>query len=162
MEDTVQTTTTGPSCPISSEKVNASAARINGLLVTALLAVALFTPARWVLLVLALDFAVKVFARFRYSPLCTVSRLISNALGLPARPVDAAPKRFAAALGLIFCSAGLVLGPLLGQWPAYAVVVGVFAFCAALEGFAGFCVGCVMYQAIVQRRPGLLRASRQT
>ena len=143
----------GAACPISTQKVSSAAARVNGMIVTGLLAVALFTPARWVLALLAVDFAIKVFLRFRYSPICAVSRLVSRTLKLPTHPVDAAPKRFAAALGLGFSVAGLLLGVVFALPIAYYTVVGMFTVCAALEGFAGFCVGCTIYQTITARRP---------
>ena len=142
----------GAACPISSQKVSGSAARVNGVIVMVLLALALSTPMRWILAVLAIDFAVKAFARFRYSPICAVSRLISKALRLHDRAIDAAPKRFAAGLGLSFSAAGLALGPLLSQWPAYYVVVGGFALCAALEALAGVCVGCELYRMLGHAR----------
>jgi hypothetical protein len=142
----------GDSCPISGRKVNAKTARINGLIVTALLVVALFTPFRWVLAILAADFFIKVVFGLRPSPFCWLSRTLAGALHLQPRPVDEAPKRFAAGLGLVFSTGGLVLGPLLSQWPAYYVVVGVFTACAALEGFAGICVGCEIYQTVARRR----------
>jgi hypothetical protein len=138
----------GATCPISSQKVSGSAARVTGLL-----AVALFTPARWVLALLAVDFAIKVFLRFRFSPLCVVSRLVGRMLRLSPQLVDAAPKRFAAALGLGFSLAGLLFGVAFTLPLAYSVVVGMFAVCAALEGFAGFCVGCTIYRIVTVRRP---------
>lgn len=152
----------GAACPISAQKVSSSAARVNGVIVTGLLAVALFTPAKWVLALLAIDFAIKVFARFRYSPICALSRLIARALRLPTHPVDAAPKRFAAGLGLVFSLTGLVLGPFAGLWAAYTVVVGTFAVCAALEGFGGFCVGCTVYQVIMSRTSRRARVTSET
>jgi hypothetical protein len=152
----------GAACPISAQKVNSSAARVNGVIVTGLLAVALFTPAKWVLALLAIDFAIKVFARFRYSPICALSRLVARTLRLPTHPVDAAPKRFAAALGLVFSLTGIVLGPFAGLWAAYAVVIGSFSVCAALEGFGGVCVGCLIYQAITSRMSRRARVSSET
>jgi len=148
--------TVGESCPISGVKIDASAGRVNGVLTTALLVVALVTPARWVLAVLAVDFAVKVFVGFRYGPLCLLSQVIARAACLPRRKVDAGPKRFAALMGLVFCLAGIALGVVLWLPVAYYLVVGMCAGCAALEGFAGFCVGCTIYGLLP---PGLRRAS---
>jgi hypothetical protein len=141
----METAVGAAACPVSQLKVSATAARINGMIVTALLAVALLVPAPWVLAILVVDFSIKVFAGFRVSPICALSRALAGGLHLPTRPVDQAPKRFAAELGLVFSSVGLVLGLAFDLPVAYTVVVGTFAVCAALEGFAGFCVGCVVY-----------------
>lgn len=143
-------------CPVSTLKIDATAARINGIIVTALLLGALFVPAPWVLAILVVDFAIKVFVGFRVSPICALSRGTARLFGATPRPVDQAPKRFAAELGFVFSSLGLVFGVLLGTSVAYSVVVGMFAICAILEGVAGFCVGCFIYQHLpswARKRP---------
>lgn len=142
---------TADACPISGATIDASAARVNGMLVTALLAVALLTPARWVLFVVLLDFTLKLVVGFRLSPLCFIARHVSAWLKLPPRFVDIAPKRFAAGSGATFCIAGILSGIVLDAQLAYYVFVGMFAACAALEGIAGVCMGCRIY-ALLPRR----------
>ena len=144
-------------CPLSAQKMSASAARVNGVITLVLLVLALLTPAHWILAILAADFAIKALTRFRYSPISAISRVISTMLRLPERTIDAAPKRFTAGLCLVFAITGLVLGPLLAQWPAYYIVVSGFAACATLDVLTGICVGCKLYQVVT---PTLYHARR--
>lgn len=135
-----------PRCPISTEKVDENAARINGALVVAVLIVSLLTPYRWLLAFLVVDFALKVFAGFASSPVCKAARLVAEGAGLPRRMTDSAPKRFAAVMGLLMGTAGLVVAYLVPVSPvAFYAIVGTLLACAALEAFAGFCLGCWIY-----------------
>lgn len=134
-----------PRCPISGEAVDERAARTNAALVVGLLAISAFTDAApWALAYLAADFALKVFAGFAYSPNCAIARALVTLLRVPPRMVDASPKRFAASMGLLMSTAAL-LTELAGADAPSLAIVAVFAVCAALEAFAGVCVGCHIY-----------------
>ena len=135
---------TGERCPRSGEMVDESAARVNGGLALLLLAVALFTPFRWVLAYLFADYAMKLAAGFASSPNCILARMIADVLKLERVPMDSAPKRFAATIGLMMSGLGLFTGYLAPD-AVYYGVVGFFALCAGLEAIAGVCVGCVIY-----------------
>lgn len=132
------------SCPISGKRIDANAARVNGVVAVVMLAVAAFTPLKWVLFPLAADFFVKAAFGLRMSPLCRVSRAVVQALKLDPRWEDEAPKRFAAALGVFF-SLGAAIAWYAGAPAVFTALLGVFAFCAVLEGAAGVCIGCKVY-----------------
>jgi len=145
-------------CPISGKLIDAHAARVNGAITIVVLAVAAFTPAKWVLIPLAADFFVKAALGLRTSPLCRVSRAVVTALRLTPQLEDEAPKRFASGIGFVF-SLGSVIAFYAGA-PAIAMsLLGVFAFCAILEAAAGVCIGCKVYGIIVpllsSREPAL-------
>lgn len=136
---------TSDRCPVGSERVDEYAARVNGAITVALLALSLWEPMRWVLFYLLVDFGIKVFAGFAYSPNCFLARNIANALHLPSEPIPAAPKRFAGAVALFFLTGALISWFVVGSYLAFALFTGVFLVCAFLEAFAGFCLGCYVY-----------------
>lgn len=81
-------------------------------------------------------------------------RLVKRAVGLPPprELEEAAPPRFANAVGFVFLTAASVAyftfsPPLLGGWVAWglALVVSVLALLAATTGL---CVGCELYVAL--------------
>lgn len=129
---------------MSGESIDESAARLNGAITLTLLAVSVVTPAKWVLAYLAMDFGVKVFAGFAYSPNCHAAKWLANALRLPRRMTDASPKRFAATVGMVMSLAGFIAGYAAPQSVFLAVVL-FFGLCATLESFAGFCLGCFIF-----------------
>lgn len=135
-------------CPVGSERIDETAARINGAITVALLALSFVPAMRWVLFYLLADFSIKVFAGFAYSPSCFVARSVADVLHLPTHMRPAAPKRFAGAVALIFVSGAIVSSYLLGSFAAFAVFTGVFLVCALLEAFAGFCLGCYVYDLL--------------
>ena len=95
-------------CPIGGEKIDESAARVNGAITLAVLALAMLTPARWLIAYLIVDFTLKVFAGFAYSPNCWAARHVANAMKLTPYMIDEAPKRFAASIALFMSVASFV------------------------------------------------------
>jgi len=93
---------------------------------------------------LLVDFLLRTFNLNAYSPLALISGAVVKQLGLKIKPVDRAPKRFAAFMGVAFLS--LILIVALAQFvllsKAIAVILLIFA---SLESFAGFCAGCYVY-----------------
>ena len=132
-------------CPVGSERVDENAARVNGAITVAILALSLWPPVRWLQFYLLVDFGIKVFAGFAYSPSCFVARRVADALELPNEPIPAAPKRFAGAVALFFVTGSLVSWYAAGSVAAFLAFTAVFLVCAFLETFAGFCLGCYVY-----------------
>ncbi|PKQ16930.1 MAG: DUF4395 domain-containing protein [Actinobacteria bacterium HGW-Actinobacteria-7] len=133
-------------CPISRETRNEHVARAVAALVVIVVAgaVASGRPAPWILLALAADFIVRGYYSPRMSPLAAIGRAITRGLGLAPKPVDAAPKKFAARIGVVFSVASALLY-LVGAPVAGLAVVGVLVVCATLEATLGYCVGCKVY-----------------
>ena len=106
--------------------------------------------APWILLLLAVDFGIRAFGRPVHSPLATAGRAIVNLMGLPPRPVDARPKRFAGRIGLVLSvlTAGLFA---VGAQGGATIVAGVRILCAFLEASLVLCVGCKVYSLLPAR-----------
>jgi len=141
------------SCPISRDSRNEPVVRAVAALVVTVTLGAVALGSFWaslVLVVLAADFGIRGFARPRYSPLATLGRVIVNTLGLPPKPVNAGPKRFAARIGLVMsaCAAALFAA---GAIDAARAVAGVLVVCATLEAAFAFCVGCKVYAVLPTR-----------
>jgi disulfide bond formation protein DsbB len=73
--------------------------------------------------------------------------LVRPRLGAPAELEDAAPPRFAQAVGLAFATVGLV-GFLAGATVLGLVATGLALVAALLNAVFGFCLGCELYLLI--------------
>jgi hypothetical protein len=132
-------------CPISNETVDERTARLGALVGLALLGLSLTFASPWPVLLLAADYGLRGFGARSFSPVSSFAQWLRERLGIAPKTVNAGPKAFAAKLGFGF-SLTVATALLLGH-DAVALAAGLpFAACALLEGAAGFCVGCHMYQ----------------
>lgn len=131
-------------CPVSGEKINESVARIAAFITIVITALALVFKLPLLLLVLGADFALRSFTTGAYSPVKYASKQLFRLSWLGEKIGDAAPKKFAAGIGFVF---SLAIGALLfaHYYVAANLLASALLFCAALEAFAGYCVGCVIY-----------------
>lgn len=97
------------SCPVDFISINEYQVRLIALQVlVAAVVLAVWQP--WPLAALLLvDFALRAFDQGKFSPLGWVARQGVRWLSLGHKPVDQAPKRFAARIGLVFSFAILLL-----------------------------------------------------
>lgn len=131
-------------CPVSCDRINGNAARAAAFYTILLTGLAMYTGNYYINLLLALDFGIRSFGPARYSLVRMLSVATVNLLQLPVRPVDAAPKKFAAGLGMSFALAIAVLQFL--HQPVFAMIIWwMLAICAFLEGAFAFCLGCIIY-----------------
>jgi hypothetical protein len=137
--------------PAFPNPVNEVAARITagGVVVLSVLAIAL--SARWLAVVLAVGFALRVLWGPRFSPLALLStRVVVPQLSLTPRLVAGPPKRFAQLIGLIFSGvAALLLFPLDVPVAGYAVL-GALVVAATLESVFGLCLGCRAFALLIR------------
>ncbi len=135
-------------CPISNEKVNEHLTRLNAFF-TILLVTAgfVFNSVLFPLLLLA-DFFIRAFANSRYSPVSFVSSGLARLLQLGKKPIDKAPKIFAARMGFIMTLVIAILF-IVGFYTSSMVVAGILVFFALLEFAFGICVGCYIYTYFV-------------
>lgn len=135
------------SCPIDGIIVNENVVRTVAVFVLLLASVALFFNLYIVTLFLVFDFAARAFFDGKISLLKWLALETDKALKIKSKPTDAAPKKFAALLGFIFVNVIFIL-----QYFGFlhiALIIGILLLvCAFLEGFLGYCVGCIMYQLI--------------
>ncbi len=119
--------------------------RFGAALTTVVLAAVLVTGSGWLLAVQAAFFAVGAAAGVQRSPYGWVFRtLVRPRIGPPPDTEDAAPPRFAQAVGLVFSAVGVV-GYLVGpQWLGLAAT-GCALAAAFLNAAFAYCLGCELY-----------------
>ena len=104
----------------------------------------LFTPHKWLIVVLSIDFFVRGFLNPSYSFLSAISRTVVRVFKIRPLMVNAGPKIFAAKIGFIFCCITAVLYLL--NYQIISLVVGcILALFAALEAVFRFCLACKIY-----------------
>lgn len=135
-------------CPISTERVNEQVTRLTALLVVFTVIVAFAFDSLTVMAFLAADFYGRAFTKMKFSPLSYVSFWLNNQLNLRAKPIDKAPKIFAARMGLTMTVVFALLH-VVQLTTASAVVAGVLIFFAGLEFALAFCAGCTIYTFLV-------------
>ncbi|GAB3689253.1 DUF4395 domain-containing protein [Spirosoma flavus] len=129
-------------CPVDGVKVNENKVRTIafGVLLTT---IAYLLTGFWPLfLFLLIDFSLRALNYGKFSPLARLSDGVIKLLNFPVVPIDQAPKRFAAGVGMVF---SVVILGLHGLGISAFWVAGVIAIFAALESLAGFCAGCYVY-----------------
>jgi len=134
-------------CPINSETVNNRVVRFVAGFVVVIAIVFLITPQWWLFYLLAGDFLLRALGLRKYSPLAILGRFVVRALRLEPQPVNAAPKQFAAQIGVGFALVAGTLSLLDLQLAARVVAAGLLG-AASLEAFLGYCVGCKIYSLI--------------
>lgn len=135
-------------CPVSPDRINENVARLTAAYTLLLTPVLLFLKADFFFFLLAADFAIRAFTKDGYSLLRHLSKATVTYLNLKPQLIDAAPKHFAAGVGMFFCVVIAVLQIL--QYHTAAAVIGwILMFCAFLEAVFAYCVGCLVYTYLV-------------
>jgi hypothetical protein len=137
-------------CPINNKQTDEHVVRLNALLVVSLLLLVVIAPLlRWLIALVAADFAIRGFRNPSYSPLVQINKPLVEALGWQPRLINLAPKQFAARIGFVLSTLAAI--SFLAGWSAagfgFASIVLFFAF---LEGAFGFCVACLLYPFVVR------------
>lgn len=135
-------------CPVSNEKIDERATRLNALLVILIVIAGYLFNSVIFPVFLAADFFIRGFTRFRFSPLSYLSNQMTYVLQLDKKITDKAPKIFAARIGFVFSLAISVL-LLLNLNTAALITGGVLVFFASLELALAICMGCIMYTYFV-------------
>jgi len=130
--------------------VNEKAARTVAAGVVILAVAAIATGWRWLLIVLAVGFALRVLAGPRFSPLGRLAtQVIAPRLGAP-KLVPGPPKRFAQTIGLTFSLAATLLAYVFDAPTAAWIVTGALAFAAFLESALALCLGCQVFSLLMR------------
>ena len=132
------------SCPLAFRQIDGTIARFNALSVFLLLSLFVFVTNPIILLLLGLDFTIRLYGNKSLSPIFQISKGIKKLFGLRSEMVDAGAKRLAAHFGLLFVFLALATN-LAGLSVAMYSVVGVFLFCLSLELLFAYCIGCKIY-----------------
>jgi hypothetical protein len=135
-------------CPVSTNRVNENAARASAFFVITIAIIGLYLHSPALFAFLAADFALRAFTNGHYSLLKFGSKKIVTILEIKAKPTDAAPKKFAAGLGMAF-SITIALLQVSGYYLAANLTGITLLFCALLEGAFGICLGCIVYTLFI-------------
>lgn len=139
-------------CPLIFRQVDATVTRINTLFVILGIIAFLVTQSSIVLILLIVDFILRLYGYKHLSPINISSLLIQKKLSLPVKMEDAGAKRLAAFFGLGFTIA-LLISLWIGADLAIAFISGIFLFCAALELLFGYCIACKIYYIVKKLYP---------
>jgi hypothetical protein len=127
--------------------------RFGALITMVMFAAVLITGDVWVLVAQAVMFAAGTFGGLPRSPYGLLYRwLIRPRLGPPAELEDAAPPRFAQAVGLVISVIGIA-GYSTGVAPLGMAAASLGLVAAVLNGVFGVCLGCEMYLLIRRTWP---------
>lgn len=132
---------------ISVTTINETVVRITAGFVSIITIATIITQWYLLPLYLATDFFIRAFAEIK-SPLSFVSQYIAIQLKLPKKKIYAPPKKFAAAVGVVFSFLTSVLFYENFNYAAL-VVAGILLICSLLEAIFGICVGCYVYNWVV-------------
>jgi hypothetical protein len=136
-------------CPISSETVDQSIVRMTAFFTVILLLAGLFSNLKWIALLLCYDFFVRGFTTLPISPLRRAARAQVKILRRKPKPVDAAPKKFAARLGFA-ASVIIAILAFTGLYSAAHIIAQILVLMAGLEAFVGICLGCHIYTLMLK------------
>ena len=142
-------------CPISINQINERAAQVNAALTVLSIIFSLFTPYKWIILILAIDFFIRGFLNLSYSFYSAVSKIFLRIFKIKPLMVNAGPKIFAAKIGFIFCC--MIAVSYFFNFQRMSLIIGsIFMFFAALEAIFRFCLACRIYPFIYKMKPGNL------
>lgn len=131
-------------CPVSFETADENAIRIAAGITFIASVAALYFKNPLILLILGFDFSLRALTNGKASIIKQITKFLAIQFRLNKKPVDAAPKKFAAGLGMVFCF--LTAALLFLELDIAALIAGgALSLCAFLESGFAFCVGCLVY-----------------
>ena len=142
-------------CPVSNVRIDGNVVRTNGLIMTLCLVGYVVTRSPFVIVPVALDYALRARLNGPTSPMTHVATAVARWLRLPRLEIDKAPKVFASRVGTCFAMGAAVThfaAPAAAPWLA-----GILAVFTTLESVFNVCVGCVVYTYIVVPQLGVRR-----
>ena len=135
-------------CPVSADKVNEHVVRAAAFFTIGIVAIGLYYNQPFIVLLLAVDFMLRAFTDGNYSPVKFFAKKMVVILNSKPKLTDAAPKKFAASLGVLFCML-IVFFQLIKYTLIANFIAGMLLVCAGLEGALGICLGCIVYTFFV-------------
>lgn len=131
-------------CPVSNEQINERIARSNAAIVSLLLFAFLYSGYSAIILFLLMDFFIRGFKLNIPSPIGLMSRYAIRILNFGYKPINAAPKVFAAKIGFVFSGVIGLFSLLDFSFAAYIFSSVMLTF-ALLESIVGLCIACKVY-----------------
>ena len=131
-------------CPRSNSNIDENIARFNASITLLMVLVFLFTPAKWIIFLVLIDFILRRVSDGRYSYVARISRFTTSILGIRKVSINAGPKLFAANVGF-FLSVMIASFYYAGIESVSYGLAGILAFFALLESFFNICAACILY-----------------
>ena len=131
-------------CPISEYKTDENIARVNASITLLFVLLFLFTPYKWIIFLLLVDFILRRVIHGRYSYITRISKFTSGALGFKKVSINAGPKLFAANVGFVL-SALIASFYFTGLVNVSFALAGILAFFTILESVFNICAACLLY-----------------
>jgi hypothetical protein len=146
------------SCPVDHIPVNENQVRITALFVLLLSSSYLFAGHWAIPLFLVIDFFLRGFGYGAYSPLNLLSGFLVKKSGIGHKPIDRAPKLFAAQIGFFLSDILLIAVVMELKTIAYAIA-GLLILFSFLESVFSFCAGCHVYSFLKRFFPNMIIVS---
>jgi len=131
-------------CPVSNRLVDEKLCRFNAFYTFSFVCGFLVTGSFWFLLIMAVDFALRLYNKGMYNPILRLNKFFLELFHVSRSLINAGPKIFAARAGLLLSVLSIV-GFLVSAPVFSAVFAGILGFFSLLELTAGFCVACRLY-----------------
>lgn len=131
-------------CPFSPQTTDERVVRMTASLTVVLLLAGLFSTLKWIGLLLCFDFFIRGFTKLPISPLRRAARAQARIFRLKPKPINAAPKIYAAKIGF-FMALIITIPAFAGLRPPARIVAEIMVLAAGLEAFLGICLGCHLY-----------------
>ena len=134
-------------CPVSPDKIDKNAGRIGAVLTAGLLGAYAYTGMLAFLVLVVIDYVLRVFVGKARPPIAYVARVVAKGLGLGKKPMNKGPKVFAWRVGFLFALAAFLLA-FLSPYASVVVAIALLGF-NLLDGVLNFCLGCVVYTYVI-------------
>ena len=129
------------SCPINYQQVDKHLIKLYSTIVLLVLIITLLTGNHLGIYLITIDFMIRVFAGIKYSPLCNILTKLMKVTPLKPLLVNAATKKIAAQVGLLFC-VFICVFHLLGFVLLTKIFISLFIFAISLDLFFDYCLAC--------------------
>ena len=130
--------------------IDARGPRFGAAITTTVLAIALVTQNKWVLVAQGLVFLIGALRGPQFTPYGLIYKnLVKPRLSKVAPTEDVRPPKFAQAVGFIFALVGSI-GAFAGLDLVFTIATGFALAAAFLNSAFNYCLGCEMYLLIVR------------
>ncbi len=130
--------------------IDARGPRFGAVITTTVLAIALVTQNKWVILAQALVFAIGAIRGPQFTPYGLIFKnFIKPRLSQPGPTEDVRPPKFAQTVGFLFAITGTV-GAFTGVELLFTIAVGAALGAAFLNAAFNYCLGCEMYLLLIR------------
>jgi hypothetical protein len=130
--------------------IDARGPRFGAVITTTVLAIALLTQNKWVLLAQGVVFAIGAIRGPQFTPYGLIFKnFIKPRLAQPGPTEDVRPPKFAQSVGFLFALVG-VIGAFAGANIVFTVATGFALGAAFLNAAFNYCLGCEMYLLLVR------------